>query len=93
MLYIFAFILSGAVAGYLLRNRPATKHVGKVINIIIILLLFFLGVSTGSNQQVIRNFRFIGFDAFMIALAGTAGSILCAWLLYEKFFRKGKDRL
>ena len=91
MLSIFFFIISGIAVGYLLRNRTLKKHVGSVINIIIIVLLFFLGVAVGANKQIVENFATIGFDAFAIALAGTLGSVLCAWFVFNRFFRNKKD--
>lgn len=92
MLSIFFFILSGVVVGYLLRNRTHLKHVGSAINIIIIFLLFFLGIAVGANKQIIESFATIGLDAFAIAITTTLGSVLCAWFVYNRFFKNNKDR-
>ncbi len=88
MLNIILTILSGIVAGYFARKLPQTKHVGSVISPIIMLLLFFLGVSVGANEQVVTNFGTIGLDALAITLGATAGSVLCAWLVHSTFFRR-----
>lgn len=79
------------VVGYFIRNVSLTKYVGAVIGFIILLLLFFLGISVGSNEQVIKNFSSIGLDALIITLGGISGTVLCAWWVYEKFFKKGKN--
>lgn len=93
MLNIILIILSGVVVGYFVRKIPQVKYVGTVITFIIMLLLFFLGVSVGANEQVVKNFSSIGFDALIITLGGTLGTVLCAWFVYERFFkRKGKNR-
>lgn len=92
MLSIFFFILSGVAVGYLSRNRTQLKHVGSVINIIIIVLLFFLGVAVGANKQIIESFASIGFDAFAIASAATLGSVLCAWFVFHRFFKNNKGQ-
>ena len=92
MLSIFLFILSGIAVGYLSRNRTHLKHVGSAINIIIIFLLFFLGVAVGANKQIIESFASIGLDAFAIAITTTLGSVLCAWFVYNRFFKNDKDR-
>ena len=92
MLSIFFFILSGVAVGYLSRNRTNIKHVGSIINVIIIVLLSFLGVAVGANKQIVDNFAAIGFDAFAIAFASTLGSIVCAWLMYNLFFKKKKNQ-
>ena len=91
MLSIFLFIFLGVAVGYLMRNRTQIKHVGSTIHIIIIFLLFFLGVAVGSNKQIVENFAAIGMDAFAIAMASTAGSILCAWFVFNRFFKNKKD--
>lgn len=88
MLHIILIILSGVLVGYFVREVPQVKHVGLVISIIIMLLLFFLGVSVGANRQVVDNFAQIGIDAFLITLGGIVGSILCAWWIYYRFFRQ-----
>ncbi len=92
MLSIFTFILSGVAVGYLVRNKTHKKHVGSIINVIIIVLLFFLGVAVGANKQIVENFATIGFDAFAIAFASTLGSILCAWFIFNRFFKSKKDK-
>ncbi|MGI6046542.1 MAG: LysO family transporter [Petrimonas sp.] len=93
MLNIILIILSGVVVGYFVRKIPQVKYVGTIISLIIILLLFFLGVSVGANEQVVNNFSSIGLDALIITLGGTVGTILCAWWVYVRFFnRKGKNR-
>ncbi len=91
MLTIFLAIVSGMAVGYIARNIPATRYTGKIIGVLIALLLFSLGLSVGTNEQVITNFRFIGLDAFVIAAAATLGSVLCAAWVYRKFFQK-KDK-
>ncbi len=93
MLSIFFFILAGVVVGYLSRNRTHLKHVGSAINIIIIVLLFFLGVAVGANKQIIENFTTIGIDALAIALATSVGSVLCAWFVFNRFFKNKKNKL
>ena len=92
MLSIFFFILSGVAVGYLSRNRTQLKHVGSIINIIIIVLLFFLGIAVGANKQIVESFASIGFDAFAIASAATLGSILCAWFVFYRFFKNKENK-
>lgn len=90
MLSIFLFILSGVLVGYLIRKRTFVKHVSSIISVIIVLLLFFLGVAVGANRQIIESFANIGLDAFAIAFATTTGSVLCAWFVYNRFFKEKK---
>lgn len=88
MVSIFFCIVSGILAGYLLRNRGCVKYVGTLLSVVIMLLLFFLGVSVGINQQVVNNFASIGIEALILTIGGTVGSLLCAKLIYSMFFKK-----
>ncbi|MBK5195815.1 MAG: LysO family transporter [Proteiniphilum sp.] len=88
MLSIFLSVVSGILVGYLLRKTAFVKYVSSLLSVVIMLLLFFLGVSVGINQQVVNNFASIGMDAFILTVGGTLGSLLCAKLIYRKFFKK-----
>lgn len=92
MLHIILFILAGILVGYVLRNKSFVKHIGTAVSLIIMLLLFFLGVSVGSNKEVVNNFGLIGLDAFILTIGGTLGSVLLAWWVYVSFFKKKKER-
>ena len=92
MFSIFAIILSGVLVGYLTRRRTYIKQVSSIINVIIVLLLFFLGIAVGTNKQIIENFASIGLQAFAIAFATTLGSVLCAWFVYNRFFKQTNDK-
>ena len=93
MLSIFIVILSGVTVGYLIRRRTYIKHVGSIINVIIVLLLFFLGIAVGSNRQIIESFATIGLESLAIAFATTLGSVLCAWFVYNRFFKHHNHKL
>jgi uncharacterized membrane protein YbjE (DUF340 family) len=86
MIYILLCLATGIVIGFLARKRCVIKYTGSLLNVAIMLLLFFLGLSVGSNSQVIQNFRSIGLDAFLLTVGGTLGSLLCAKWVYKKFF-------
>ncbi|MEL7600348.1 MAG: LysO family transporter, partial [Proteiniphilum sp.] len=68
------------------RKRTVMKYTGSLLSVAIMLLLFFLGLSVGSNEQVVNNFTSIGLDAFLLTVGGTAGSLFCAKWVYKKFF-------
>jgi hypothetical protein len=52
------------------------------------LLLFLLGLSAGGNREIINNLPALGGQAFLIAFAGTSGSILAAWAVWHYFFKE-----
>ena len=92
MFLVLLFMLAGVFAGFLLRKWKF-RFINGIILTLIWLLLFLLGVEVGMNEQVVKNFSIIGFDAFIITIGGTVGTVLCAWFVYERFFkRKGKKR-
>jgi len=58
----------------------------------IYLLLFLLGISIGTNREIIRNFPSIGLKALILTVAGVLGSCLASLLIYRVYFgEKGKD--
>ncbi len=92
MIPILLCITSGILTGYLFRKSGFVKHTGILLSLVIMLLLFFLGVSVGNNEQIIDNFASIGLEAFILTAGGTLGSILCAKWVFERFFAGRKSR-
>lgn len=88
---VLLFLLIGMAAGYLCRQKRAIKLLSdKLLSISIFLLLFLLGLSVGSNQQIIANLNVIGFNAIVLAAAGVLGSIFFAYLIYKFFLHNRK---
>jgi hypothetical protein len=44
--------------------------------------LFLLGLEVGANEAVIREFGKLGFEAFLLAVGGTLGSVIFAGFLW-----------
>lgn len=83
MYIVLFFIILGILSGYLLR-RFKLKFIQHLITILIWLLLFALGIEVGLNENIVSKFHLLGFEAFVIALFATAGSVLGAWWLEKK---------
>ncbi|NLR94330.1 MULTISPECIES: LysO family transporter [Flammeovirga] len=82
------FLGGGVLVGYLFRKRASLQEkVEKGISVMIWVLLFFLGISIGANQEVIESIHIIGWKAFILTIGGIAGSIACSYLVYLKFFK------
>lgn len=92
MFNILGMMLSGIVIGYLLRNFSGVGKIHKPIFITVILLLFMLGLSIGMNRLIIENLSSLGWQAMLLALGGTAGSVLLSTLCYQLFFRKEEKK-
>ena len=89
MVIVIALLVAGIFTGYLLRNRKQfIKLSSRLTDAAIFLLLFFLGVSVGMNEQVVSNFRNIGLQAFLLTLLATFFSVMVTWLFHRLFFRK-----
>ncbi len=88
MFVVIGIMFSGIALGYLLRGLPVLQHLGKPISYTIFLLLFLLGISVGSNENIVNNLSTLGGEAFLLALAGTSGSVLAAWGVYSFFFKE-----
>ena len=81
MWLILSIMTAGIITGLLLKNRIDSKPITFLLNITIYLLLFFMGVSIGTNPEIINNLGQISLKALTIAVAAISGSILIARLL------------
>lgn len=88
MFTVIGIMFGGIAIGYLLRKVEILQKIGKLISYTILLLLFLLGISVGSNEAIVNNLATLGVQAFLIALAGTMGSVLAAWAVYHFFFKE-----
>lgn len=91
MFTFIATIFVGLLAGYLLRNIKALQRLAAPINYTILLLLFFMGISIGGNPTILQNLSTLGLQAAVIALAGTAGSIVLGAVVYKFAFSKKRN--
>lgn len=89
MFSIVGTMLTGVTIGYLFRNISFLQHTEKSISCTILLLLFILGFTIGSNEQIIGNLAAFGWQAAILAVSATCGSILASWMVLKLFFAKG----
>ena len=84
-------MLTGMLLGYLLRKRDL-KKVHPIITLLIWLLLFILGIEVGSNEEIIRGLHTIGYEAVVLTLGGTLGSVIAAWPLWRALYKRKGGR-
>ena len=89
MFTVIGIMFAGIAAGYLLRKIELLQKIGKPISYTILLLLFLLGISVGANKDIVDNLATLGGQAFLLALAGTVGSVLAGWESIVCFLKKG----
>lgn len=87
MLIVIGLMVSGIILGYIFREKNL-KGVQKAITWAIFALLFLLGLSVGTNDQIMNNLDTIGMDAVIITLGAVIGSVLCAWGIYKFYFSR-----
>lgn len=92
MFSIIGTMLTGVTIGYLFRNISFIRITEKSISCTIVLMLFILGISVGSNKQIVDNLASFGGQAAVIAISATCGSILASWMVLKLFFGKGGKR-
>ncbi len=88
MIEIIGVMCIGIGLGYLLRRFPILQEIGKAISVTIWLMLFFLGMSIGAIPGIFQHIGQLGGQATLLALAGTAGSILAASAVHRLFLKK-----
>jgi len=82
VLNIIVPLIAGIAIGYFLRKRKRLD-LGKVTLGAIVLLIFSMGFSIGSNNELLQSMPNIGFDA--VAMVGLA---LFFSVIFLKAFRK-----
>lgn len=92
MFTVIAIMFGGIAVGYVLRRVEVLQRVGKLISVTIFLLLFLLGITVGSNPDIMNNLGTLGWQAFILAFAGTLGSVVVAGLVYHYFFKERRPR-
>lgn len=91
MFIVIGIMFGGVALGYLFRRKAILQKIGQPIRYTIYLLLFFLGISVGGNDELIRNLPALGGQALWLAFAGTLGSVVAAWGVGRFFFKQDKS--
>ncbi|MDA3890142.1 MAG: LysO family transporter [Salinivirgaceae bacterium] len=88
MLTVILIMLAGIVLGYFLRSKPQLiKVLNKSTIWVIFILLLFMGVSVGSNSEVVNNLDTIGLRGLQLAIVTILGSVLLSWVAYLWVFK------
>ena len=80
MFTVILVMFAGLLCGYLIR-KVKISFLNGVILTLIWCLLFLLGYEVGVNPDVVKQFHKLGFEAFLIALFATLGSVFGARIL------------
>ena len=92
MLTVIIIMTAGIVTGYFFRKKDKIiKVLNKSLLWIIFLLLFFMGVSVGSNNEVMNNLNTIGVRGLQLAIVTILGSVTLSWVLYQFVLKPKKN--
>jgi uncharacterized membrane protein YbjE (DUF340 family) len=84
-----SFLVVGIFIGFLLRGKDRFIMVAdKVTALAIYLLLFFLGISVGINEQVVNNIFLYGAKSLVLSTGAIVGSVVFSYFIYLGFFRE-----
>ena len=92
-MFIFISIMAiGALIGYSLRSKKDLSKVTVLIQIVVCLLLFILGLSVGANGLIFNNLTYYCEQAAIISALSLVGSSVAAMLVFNMFFKKGAGK-
>lgn len=81
-------MLLGITVGFILRNNIKSTLINHLIFGVILLLLFLMGLSIGTDNKLIRVLPSLGLQAIIISFFSTFGSIIAGWIIWIKLFKK-----
>lgn len=89
MFFFISIMASGVFIGYRLRHKHKIHKVTVLIQMVVCLLLFILGLSIGTNKFIIENLSYFCRQAAVISALSLLGSSMAALLVSHFFFKKG----
>lgn len=87
MISILSILVLGLLTGRYLPKPQLLKLLSGLMMPVVWLLLFFMGLHTGSLPQLKQQWLSLGRDAVLIALGATLGSVIMAWILSHSIKR------
>lgn len=88
MISIIATMLLGITVGFILRNNIKSMLINHLIFGVVLLLLFLMGLSIGTDNKLINVLPSLGLQAIIISFFSTFGSIIAGWIIWIKLFKK-----
>lgn len=88
MIVIGIFFLGVAVGTIFKKYHKLFAFSEILTSVSLYLLLLFLGISIGSNSEIVSNMTQIGLKGFLFALASGLGSILLILPLISSFLKR-----
>ena len=83
MLLLVVPLAAGIVSGFVLRERKVV-NLGRVTFGVILVLIFSLGFTIGSNNDLLASLPTVGLSAFVMAVLAIGFSVLFLVLIRRK---------
>lgn len=76
------------ILGFLLKAKQRIVSINeKLITYAIYLLLFMMGLSIGSKNQLVESLSSLGVLALVLSVGAVAGSVLTGFVIFKLFFK------
>ncbi|WP_425449585.1 lysine exporter LysO family protein [Dethiothermospora halolimnae] len=73
---IILSVLVGGIVGFFFSNDSILSNIDYIIDIGLCILLFFVGIDIGRNNNVLKNIKNMGFGILLVPIMIIIGSIL-----------------
>ncbi|MCH5319061.1 MAG: LysO family transporter [Paramuribaculum sp.] len=81
MLEIIGLFIAGVLLGRLLKNIKFLGKLSGYVNVTVAMLILVLGISIGSNENVIGELKRVLFTSVVLSVLGIIGSVCGAWFI------------
>jgi len=82
--------LAGVLLGLLIIPKRFRETVGKIVDLGVVCVIFFMGVSLGGSPSLWEDLADGGIKALVISAFGVAFSVLSVWLLNKAAAGRGE---
>jgi uncharacterized membrane protein YbjE (DUF340 family) len=91
-LIVIGLFMVGIGIGLIFRKQPRFLKVTEpLVSVAIFALLFFLGISVGTDPRVVQNITTLGWQAILLSSGAILGSLFLARLA-SSFFREDEEK-
>ncbi|MDO5570315.1 MAG: LysO family transporter [Bacteroidales bacterium] len=87
MVTLILTMILGIIFGRIIRKNKKAGIFSKSIFPIVLVLLFFMGISIGNNKLIMDNLSTLGWEALIITLGALTGTLIGAFCIWKYFFK------
>lgn len=92
MVTVLLIMIVGFLLGWVIqKQKQVVMGINRSIIWIIFILLFFMGISVGSNPEIMQNLSTIGLKGLVLSVAAVLGSVILAGVVYYFILKNEMD--